>query len=181
VAATERHPREPDRRSVIRESDIGDPGSRGFVHNRIAKHDFPIGSGPSIVRDARQEVLGSRGSGNRGFRGHRMLACWSRDPRYPDRSFEPSIDEDAWREIPESRSSEYRDFQSRETLAQWNRDMRFPDTIRAVHLWDRWQPSRTIGVWSHRKIRNRRIGDFVDTKSQHFEIAKSKIPMSGAN
>jgi hypothetical protein len=83
----------------------------------------------------------------------------------------PSISEDAWREIPESRSSAYRSFQSRETLTQWNRDTRFPDTIKAVHLRDRWQPSRTIGGWPHRHIGNRRIGDFKDTKPLHYETA----------
>jgi hypothetical protein len=54
------------------------------VHSRIAKRDFPIGSGPSIVRDACQEIPGSRGSGNRGFRRQRNLVAGNRDPRYPD-------------------------------------------------------------------------------------------------
>jgi hypothetical protein len=83
----------------------------------------------------------------------------------------PSISEDAWREIPESRSSAFRSFKSHETLTQWNRDSRFPDTIKAVHLGDRWQPSRTVGGRSHRHIGNRRIGDFKDMKPLYCETA----------
>jgi hypothetical protein len=46
-----------------------------------------------------------------------------------------------------------------------------PDIIKAVHLWDGCQPSIT-----HRKIGDRRFGDFVNTKLLHFETAKSETP-----
>ena len=41
-------------------------------------------------------------------------------------------------------------------------------------------PFRTR-VGDPKKVEDRRIGDFMDTKSLHFEIAKSKTPMSGAS
>jgi hypothetical protein len=54
------------------------------VQVEIAIRDFPIGSGPSIVRDACQEIPKSRGSGNRGFRRQRNRVAGNRDRRYPD-------------------------------------------------------------------------------------------------
>jgi hypothetical protein len=51
-----------------------------------------------------------------------------------------------------------------------------------------WIGGRTVTVHPFRtrvgdpkKVEDRRIGDFMDTKSLHFEIAKSKTPMSGAS
>ena len=43
---------------------IGDFRSVEPLHKEIARHDFPIGFGPSIVRDAWQEIPKSRGSRN---------------------------------------------------------------------------------------------------------------------
>jgi hypothetical protein len=54
------------------------------MHSIIVKCDFSIGSGPSIVRDACQEIPGNRGSGNQGFRRQRNLIAGNHDPRYPD-------------------------------------------------------------------------------------------------
>jgi hypothetical protein len=41
-------------------------------------------------------------------------------------------------------------------------------------------PFRTR-VGDPKKVGDRHIGDFVDTKSLHFEITKSETPMSGAS
>jgi hypothetical protein len=65
--------------------DIGDPGYIGFMHSRITKRDFPIGSGPSIVRT---RVRGSRGVGVRHievFEYIETLATRNRDPRFTDK------------------------------------------------------------------------------------------------
>jgi hypothetical protein len=61
-----------------------------------------------------------RGSAYRGFREHRTLADWSRDPRYPDGCSEPFIP----RTRGNDRSLRER---SRWEVVQWNRDTRFPD------------------------------------------------------
>jgi hypothetical protein len=66
------------------ESRIGVSGDVRLVQVEIAIRDFPIGSGPSIVRDACQEIPKSRGSGNRGFRRQRNRVAGNRDRRYPD-------------------------------------------------------------------------------------------------
>jgi hypothetical protein len=50
----------------------------------IAIRDIPTSLEPFFVEDACQEIQGSRGSENRGFREQRNLAAWNRDPRYPD-------------------------------------------------------------------------------------------------
>jgi hypothetical protein len=49
-----------------------------------------------------------------------------------------------------------------------------PDIIRAVHLWDRWQASRAIGVWPHWEI-----GNPGDMMFNHFEFAIRETSMSG--
>jgi hypothetical protein len=67
-----------------RDFTIGDLGSIEPLHIEIAIRDFPIGSGPSIVRDTWGRIPKSRGSGNRGFQGQRNLVVGNHDPRYPD-------------------------------------------------------------------------------------------------
>jgi hypothetical protein len=109
------------------------------------------------VQDACQEILQSRGSRDRGSQRQGNRVAGNRDRRYPD-SDVSRVGTTRVKVVDRCLSS-----------GRVGKSMENPDTIRAVHLWDRWQPSRT-----HRKIGNRRIGDFVDTKPLHFETAKSE-------
>ena len=67
-----------------RDFTIGDLKSIEPLQHEIAIRDFPIGSGPSIMHDAWQEIPKSHVSGNQGFEDKEIALLGNRDRRYPD-------------------------------------------------------------------------------------------------